>query len=130
MALKASGVFWGLSRHGYNCWDAGDRPARRGDAGGGRRRRSLMLYDPARHEALQGGEWSADSARETIERIVGETEARCSPETWWPVHPRDVEPGDAPVPSTTLHFGAAGVVWAIEQLTGEPRGDLEALLVG
>ena len=41
-----------------------------------------MLYDPARHEALQTGEWSADRARETIERIVRETEARCSPDTW------------------------------------------------
>ena len=89
-----------------------------------------MLYDPARHEALQAGEWSADRARETIERIVRETEARCSPDTWWPVHPRDVEPGDAPVPSTTLYFGAAGVVWALERLSREPRANLEALLAG
>jgi hypothetical protein len=89
-----------------------------------------MLYDPVRHEALQAGEWSADRARETIERIVRETEARCSPDTWWPVHPRDVEPGDAPVPSTTLYFGAAGVVWALERLSREPRANLEALLAG
>ena len=89
-----------------------------------------MLYDRARHEALQAGEWSADRARETIERIVRETEARCSLDTWWPVHPRDVEPGDAPVPSTTLYFGAAGVVWALERLSREPRADLEALLAG
>jgi Lanthionine synthetase C-like protein len=46
------------------------------------------------------------------------------------VHPRDVEPGDAPVPSTTLYFGAAGVVWALERLSREPRANLEALLAG
>src|SRR3954452_15558000 len=89
-----------------------------------------MLYDPACHEARVASEWSADSARETIERIVRETEVRCSPDTWWPVHPRDVDPGDAPVPSTTLYFGAAGVVWALEQLSREPRANLEALLAG
>src|SRR4051794_8368158 len=89
-----------------------------------------MLYDPARHEALQGGEWSADTARETIDRIVRETEARCSPDPWGPGPPGASDRGAAPAPSPPLYFGAAGVVWALERLSGAPSADLEALLAG
>ena len=95
-----------------------------------------MLYDPARHEPLQAIEWDPGRARDTIERIVRDTEAHFSAQTWWPVHPRDVEAGDADVPSTTLYFGAAGVVWALDhlraigaaRLSRDPPADLDALL--
>jgi hypothetical protein len=87
-----------------------------------------MLYDPARHEPLQRIAWDADRALRTVERIVQDTASRCSAPGWWPVHPRDAEPGDAAVASTTLYFGAAGVIWALDQLSHEPPADLEALL--
>ncbi len=41
--------------------------------------------------------------------MVADTEARYSPETYWPSHPRDLEPGDDPAqPATDLYFSAAG----------------------
>lgn len=95
-----------------------------------------MLYNAAAHEPLHEVPWDPERALGAIERIVRDTEAHFSPETWWPVHPRDVEPGDANVPSATFYFGAAGVVWALEQLraTGavhlsrDPLDDAQALL--
>jgi len=39
-----------------------------------------------------------------------------------------VEPGDADVPSTSLYFGAAGVIWALRQLGAPVDADLGALL--
>jgi hypothetical protein len=76
-----------------------------------------VLFDPARHEPLRAGAWDPERALALIERIVHDTEAHFSPQTWWPLHPRDFEPGDAEgVASTTLHFGAAGVVWALDRL--------------
>jgi hypothetical protein len=76
-----------------------------------------VLFDPACHEPLRVGAWDPERALALIARIVRDTEARFSPQTWWPLHPRDVEPGEpTDVPSTTLFFGAAGVVWALDRL--------------
>jgi len=76
-----------------------------------------MLHDPARHEPLQAIAWDEARVRATIARIVDATVAAFSPETLWPVHPRDLEPGDDPdAPATTLYFGAAGVLWALDYL--------------
>jgi hypothetical protein len=76
-----------------------------------------MLYDPARHEPLQPIAWDAQRARSAIEWIVRDTEARFSPDSYWPVHPKDLDPGDDPRQiSTTLYFGAAGVIWALRHL--------------
>src|SRR5439155_132966 len=83
-----------------------------------------MLYDPARHEAPQAIDWDPDRAQGAIERIVRDTEAHLSERTWWPVHRRDVEPGDADVPSTTLYFGAPGTMLAarfLHERTGDAR---------
>jgi hypothetical protein len=76
-----------------------------------------MLFAPAAHEPLRAGPWEPERALALIERIVRETVAGFSPGAWWPWHPRDIEPTDVTdVPSTTLHFGAAGVVWALDRL--------------
>jgi hypothetical protein len=76
-----------------------------------------MLYDPARHEALQPIAWDALRARAAIEWIVRDTESRFSPDSYWPPHPRDFATDDDPkLPSTTLYFGAAGVIWALSYL--------------
>lgn len=95
-----------------------------------------MLFDPARHEPLQPIAWDAARARAAIEAIVRDTEARCVPGRWWPLHPRDVDPGeDAQQVSPSLYYGAAGVVWALRYLEavgavrrgGGWREDLAAL---
>jgi Lanthionine synthetase C-like protein len=91
-------------------------------------RHLTALYDPACHEPLQAADWDRARAREAIARIVEDTQGHFSPATWWPVHPRDIEPGDADVPSTTLYYGAAGVIWALEQLGAAPDADLGALV--
>lgn len=76
-----------------------------------------MLFDPARHEALDAPAWSEAAAREAIEWIVDDAIASYVPGRYWPVHPRDAEPGDdTRVPSTSLYFGAAGMAWALRYL--------------
>ncbi len=76
-----------------------------------------MLHDPDRHEALRPIAWDEGRAREAIARIVADTEARYSAETYWPTHPRDIEPGEEGGQiATTFYFGASGVVWALDYL--------------
>ena len=74
------------------------------------------LHDPARHEALQLLEWDEGAARDAISRIVADTEARFSPDGYWPIHPRDLEGYEKPEPFTPLYHGACGVVWALHYL--------------
>jgi hypothetical protein len=90
-----------------------------------------VLFDPACQEPLRAGAWDPERALALIDRIVGDAEAHFSPRTWWPLHPRDIEPGEpTDVPSTTLYFGAAGVVWALDRLrpTVAAQTSLDALL--
>jgi hypothetical protein len=87
-----------------------------------------MLFDADRHEPLRELRWDAGRARGAIDAIVRDAHAHFDPRTWWPTHPRDVEPGDADVPSTSLYFGAAGVIWALRRLGAPVEADLSALL--
>jgi len=76
-----------------------------------------MLFERSRHELLMQQPWSESRARETIDWIVRETCAAFTPGRYWPAHPKDLDPGDDPaVVSTSLYFGAAGVVWALRHL--------------
>ena len=50
-----------------------------------------------------------------IERIVRDTETRFSPDTYWPLHPRDADGGKT-VPAFPLYHGACGVIWALHYL--------------
>ena len=45
-----------------------------------------MLHDPTRHEALLPIAWDEQRARDTITRIVADTEARFTPSRCWPAH--------------------------------------------
>ena len=74
-----------------------------------------MLYDPARHEPLHPIAWDDAKARATIERIVRDTEARFSSDTFWPIHPRDADGGETE-PAYPLYHGACGVFWALHYL--------------
>lgn len=76
------------------------------------------LFDPDRHEPLCGAAWDAGAAAAAIERIVADTRAAFTPEGLWRIHPSDAE-DDEPGPHTSLYFGAAGVIWALDQLTRE-----------
>ena len=76
-----------------------------------------VLYEPARHETLVPLRWDESVVRQTIERIVADTEARFSEERYWPLHPLDAhgahEPGQF---ETRLYDGAGGVIWALRYL--------------
>ena len=75
-----------------------------------------MLFDPARHEPLQVLEWDESRVRQTISRIVSNTEAHRAAHGGWPVHPRDDENADELTPVPPLYHGACGVVWALDYL--------------
>ncbi len=76
-----------------------------------------MLFNPARHEALQAIAWDEGRVRGFIERLVRDTEAQGGPGRWWPAHPRDLEPGDDPArPFAPLYHGALGVCWGLHHL--------------
>jgi hypothetical protein len=74
-----------------------------------------MLFDPARHEALEPIGWDEQRVRETIARIVDDTRAAFAPDTLWPAHPLDLE-GDSTPALMPLYFGAAGVIWSLQYL--------------
>jgi hypothetical protein len=75
-----------------------------------------VLYTPARHEPLGDTPWSEARARAGIEAMVDTTLAgRDESSGLWPLHPNDVEPGDEG-PSRGLYCGAAGIIWALDQL--------------
>ena len=86
-----------------------------------------MLFDPARHEPCTSTAWSESRARDAIEHIVRDTEARFSPERLWPIHPRDAGPGDevSGAGFTPLYFGACGVFWALQHLQSLGAATLE-----
>jgi len=84
---------------------------------GSRHLDAAMLFNPARHEPLHLHDWDPQRARAAIDWIVGDAESTCSADATWPVHPKDLYPGDDPdQPATSLYYGAAGVIWALRYL--------------
>jgi hypothetical protein len=95
-----------------------------------------VLFTPARHEPLGDTPWSEERAHDGIAAIVAATIDGRDPETGlWPLHPNDVEPGNEE-PSRGLYCGAAGIIWALDQLgvehdfTVEPVADNDGFLDG
>ena len=86
-----------------------------------------MLFDPARHTRLDAPAWSERRARDGIASIVADISRQFDPDTLWPTHPREREPGAADAPAPMLYNGAAGVVWALQHLRdqGLARVDLD-----
>jgi lantibiotic modifying enzyme len=77
-----------------------------------------VLYTPSNHEPLTTSAWDEERARAGIVEIVRDAERSLPREGLWPLHPRDDE-GDLPGGSTTLYVGAAGIVWALDELGSE-----------
>ncbi len=74
-----------------------------------------MLYDASRHEQCATIAWDEARARAMIATIVADTEAHFSPDTFWPMHPRDAD-DDTAEPAYPLYHGACGVIWALRYL--------------
>src|SRR4051794_2165649 len=75
------------------------------------------LYDPARHEPLDGRPWHAARARDAIAAICRDAEAAFDPRRLWPLHPADDEPGTAADGILRgLAVGAAGMLHGLDRL--------------
>jgi Lanthionine synthetase C-like protein len=71
------------------------------------------LFDPRRHIALAPEAWDVATAQAAIREIVDDALERFDPDGFWPAHPLDEATGET---STSLYFGAAGVLWALDHL--------------
>ena len=74
----------------------------------------MRLFEPNRHERLSGTPWDAELARQAIDTIVRDCEARFSDDGYWPAHPLDHEGHPPDQPYTGLFIGAAGVIYALD----------------
>jgi Lanthionine synthetase C-like protein len=87
----------------------------------------VTLYRPDWHEPL-AGEWDEERARAGIRAIVADADAAFGEESLWPAH--DWDSWRTPTPLKSLYVGAAGVLWALDELRSrglaEPRTDLAA----
>ena len=73
-----------------------------------------MIYEAARHEALNGSSWNEATSREYIQRIAADANATFSRRDLWPTHPlEEARPGTR---FYNLYVGAGGVAWALNHL--------------
>jgi hypothetical protein len=90
-----------------------------------------VLYDPAGFEPLTEESWDAARVRDGIAAIVTDAEAAFDPAALWPAHEWDGY--NAALPLKNLYLGAAGVVWALDELRrrglAEPTLDLPAIAI-
>jgi len=76
-----------------------------------------MLFDYARHEAVDPIAWDPQRVSERIVRIVDDTNAAFTLDTLWPAHPLDLgNDSDFATALTPLYYGATGVIWALHYL--------------
>lgn len=72
-----------------------------------------MLHQPDWHEP-PAGEWDEERARARIRAIVADADAAFGAESLWPAN--DWDSWRTPTPLKSLYVGAAGVVWALDEL--------------
>ena len=92
-----------------------------------------MLYRPEAFEALTDERWDADRVRDSIREIVADTDdALRGPRLLWRAD--DWDRWQATSPMKNLYVGAAGVLWALDELRrlghAETRLDLTELALG
>ena len=92
-----------------------------------------MLYRPEAFEALTDERWDADRVRDAIREIVADTDdALRGPRLLWRAD--DWDRWQATSPMKNLYVGAAGALWALDELRrlghAETRLDLAALALG
>jgi lantibiotic modifying enzyme len=89
-----------------------------------------VLFDPRAHEPLADLPWDPAQARAAIREIARDADGALRDGDWWPLHPLD-DDGHTPDVIHGVYFGAAGVLWALDQLAAaglhEPRHDYAAL---
>jgi lantibiotic modifying enzyme len=83
-----------------------------------------MLYEPTRFDALIDEPWVPARIEDAIAAIVADADAAFDPKALWPAHEWDAR--ESPLPLSGLYAGAAGVIWALDQL--RERGHAESSL--
>lgn len=83
-----------------------------------------MLWNPRRHQPLVVAPWNEAEARAAIARIVDDAERGFDGRTW-PVHPDDEPERYGVPPRSSIYWGAAGVVYALEWLRRAGFGERE-----
>jgi hypothetical protein len=73
-----------------------------------------VLHDPAAFEPLTDEPWDEARVRKGIAAIVADADAAFDPDGLWPAHEWDGY--KAALPLKNLYLGAAGVVWALDDL--------------
>jgi hypothetical protein len=73
-----------------------------------------MLYDPSAFEPLTDEPWDAARARDGIAAIVADADAAFDPDELWPAHEWDGY--NAALPLKNLYVGAAGMIFALDDL--------------
>ena len=73
-----------------------------------------MLYAPAAFEPLTDEPWDEARVRDAIAAIVADADAAFDPDELWPAHEWDGY--EARLPLKNLYVGAAGVVFALDEL--------------
>src|SRR5256885_1062414 len=85
---------------------------------------AAMRSSQSRRESLGPTDWSEERARSAIRSIAAATEQGFDPPAGvWPLDPGDREPGSEG-PQRGVYAGAAGIVWALDQLAASGAIDL------
>jgi hypothetical protein len=73
-----------------------------------------MLYEPTRFDALIDEPWVPARVEDAIAAIVADADAAFDSKALWPAHEWDAR--EKPLPLSGLYVGAAGVIWALDEL--------------
>src|SRR5262245_30645247 len=73
-----------------------------------------MLYEPTSFDALIDEPWVPARVEDAIAAIVADADAAFDPTALWPAHEWDAQ--EKPLPLSGLYAGAAGVIWALDEL--------------
>ncbi|HKU98782.1 MAG TPA: LanC-like protein [Vineibacter sp.] len=71
------------------------------------------MHDPRRHVPLRDDPWDEAVARDAIRHIARDALDRFDARHFWPAHPQESYRADG---ATSLYWGAAGVLWALDYL--------------
>jgi hypothetical protein len=74
-----------------------------------------VLYDPAAFRPLTDKPWDEARARDGVAAIVADADATFDSDALWPAHEWDG--WQAALPMKNLYVGAAGVIWALDDLS-------------
>src|SRR5260370_8340230 len=74
------------------------------------------MIEQSRHVPLRSVPWDPDSAGEAINEIVTDALGQFDGERFWPAHPLEDGLKDG---HSSIYFGAAGVMWALDYLSRE-----------